>query len=71
MYRDIVAENDVTVTALEQVYREAERAARFTSHKSKETQIARAVLASVAGFFRNAFRLERRVPGSARKRLSY
>lgn len=71
MYRNAMTENDVIVMELEQMYRKAERTARLASLKSKESQIARAVLASVAGLFRNALRLERRVPGSARERLSY
>ena len=71
MYRDAMTKNDVIVMALERTYREAERAARLASIRSKESQIARAVLVSVAEFFRNAFRRERSVPSSARKRLSY
>jgi hypothetical protein len=71
MYCDVMTEHEVTVMELERTYRKAERAARFASVKSRESQIARAVLAGVAGFFQNAFRLERRVSGSARKRLSY
>jgi hypothetical protein len=71
MLRDVMLENDVTVMALEEMYRKAERAARFASFKSKESQIAGAILASVAGFFRKTFRSERRASGSARRRLSY
>jgi len=71
MYHDVVTENDLTVTELERTYREAERVTQFASLKGKEIQIAKAVLTSVAGYLRNAFRLERCVPGSAPKRLSY
>ena len=71
MYRSAMVENDGTVMELERTYRQAERAARLACFKSKESRNARAVLASVVGFLRNAFRRERRVSSSARKRLSY
>jgi hypothetical protein len=71
VYGDMMSELDVTVMELERTYRKAERAARFTSLRSKESQIARAVMARVAAFLRKTFRTERRISGSARKRLSY
>ena len=71
MYGDVMTELDVTVMELERTYRKAERAARLVGVKSKESQIARAVLARVAGFLGKTFRTARRVPSSARKRLSY